>query len=186
MEGLNRREEALAVGKFTVAEFARRDGRQRCVRPSAGLEGVEPDAFLGAGKDFLAGASTPARRLEVMRHVAALVDYGDLPRQLGVSGLFVSEHLGADAGVVFVGAAMERLNDEVPALGVDLDPLHAVDRRLVGERDGFPFLGRVSGGLQVEHRAAIDRVGRIPAGADGDLALTVDDLGGDADVIEFG
>ena len=103
--------------------------------------------------------------------------------------IFLLESLfDARADAAFVAHAVERLHDQVPAAGGRFDPRHAVDGRFVMELHRFPLLGAVGRRNEVEHRAALDGVSRIPAGADGDLrlAVAVDIARGDAHVVFLG
>ena len=188
MHRFDGREERLAVRQLAVADFADGDVGQLGRGPAAVLRGVEPKAFLGAGDDLLAVGLVPADRLEVMRHVADVVDHMHLPLVLRVGGFLVGDELGARARAGLVAEAVEGLDDEVPAALGDFDPLHAVGRRFVVQLHRFPLLGAVGRRDQVEDRAALHRVAGIPAGADGDGALTraVDVARGDAHVVFLG
>ena len=181
-------EERLSVRQLTVADFADGHISQLGGSPAAVLRRVEPEAFLGAREDLLAGAFGPANWLEVVRHVADVIDDMHLPLVLGIGGFLVGDELGARAHAGLVADAVEGLDNEVPAAFGDFDPLHAVGRRFVVQFHRFPLLGAICRRDKVEHRAALHRVGRIPAGTDGDRALagTVDVARGDADVVVLG
>ncbi len=191
VHGFDGGEESFTAGEFSVADLAGPLVGELAFFPCTRALSEEEDAFLCGGQDFLFGVFIPVDGVEVVAGVGEIGDDAEGPRVFGIRGHAVRKNFAAFAGVVLVPPSVEGLDDQVPLSGRRLDPMHAMDSGFVVEFDGFPALGAVSWGDEIEHATALFGIGGltwVPLGANRDFgfAVTVDVLGGDADVVAFG